>query len=253
VAGQIGLIPSSMSFPKQLSGTNSMENFHLFLFQFSLAFEHMKKILEVMKVEARDLLHCEVYVTDFKWLSLARTSWNKCYAAWRDNTGNDEAIKPFDYLASIVAVENLPKNALVELVPRAYNSQWASLYSNGIFGASGLDSDDEGDALILTQQSIRFATTITLGSISDPMTISLNRIGNTIDIKSCFQFSDQSIPSSKLRESLTLSYNKMRSLLTEASHGDSLKSAFLTRVFYAMHDSDMIETRASLNILDTYP
>ncbi|KAI9190166.1 hypothetical protein H9P43_001599 [Blastocladiella emersonii ATCC 22665] len=175
VAGQIGLVPRTMTWPGLASPDAE------FAAQAFLARRHYERICTAVGVNVScDVVSCVAYVSDPKWIPAARAMWSnsapfvRAAAVDSESNSDDESdaedesedpiarrraaasrVSPVSGDLAIVAVPCLPRSAAVEWVASAFYPEWRNQYAvahNRV--GEPLDSDDEDDARVLEQYTL---------------------------------------------------------------------------------------------------
>ncbi|ORX92572.1 hypothetical protein K493DRAFT_263323 [Basidiobolus meristosporus CBS 931.73] len=123
VAGQIGLIPSSLSLP---GGSDDSESFFT---EAVLSLRHISQIAEIFacNIEKRAAL-CICYVSEKRWLPLCQQIWES-----RLKLKEDCVLPPF----CAVVVPALPRSAKIE---------WQTILFNGVPKICDPDSDSDSES-----------------------------------------------------------------------------------------------------------
>ncbi|KAK9728364.1 hypothetical protein K7432_001153 [Basidiobolus ranarum] len=123
VAGQIGLIPSSLTLPHT---SNEIEDF---LTEAILSLRHVHEIAQVFTCDLeKQTALCICYVSENRWLSLCQQIWER-----RLQLDEEHVLPPF----CAVVVPSLPRNAKIE---------WQTILFNGKPKTSDPDSDSESES-----------------------------------------------------------------------------------------------------------
>ncbi|KAI9223199.1 hypothetical protein BC828DRAFT_403344 [Blastocladiella britannica] len=175
IAGQIGLVPRSMSWPEGNSDAECA------LRQACLARRHLERIARAVKVQPVAVV---AYVSDARWVAIARQVWFARFTApptdpladenenaEGDSSDDDEDEhdgRPMCQMLDVVVVPTLPRDGAVEYVTVAARAiDWHPAYLESVARiGQPLDSDVEADAAMLSANAAQYDATVGSASAS---------------------------------------------------------------------------------------
>ncbi|KAI9142664.1 hypothetical protein BKA69DRAFT_1065709 [Paraphysoderma sedebokerense] len=173
IAGQIGLIPHSMSLPNCPATDKEVPNYRQFLTECAISLRNLSSILTVTSTRKDELTLCICYVTSPAFIPVAENEWKRWYYQIQDSSfssafdtniksdseeENDNADSQEGIDSDtptplcIVVVPTLPKNGVVEWQTSAYNREWRRLVKSVDTGFDTSDEEEENGSDGITRR-----------------------------------------------------------------------------------------------------